>query len=62
MKDVQYLDNNFEQYYFIPWPECQLFDELEDDDNVIPVGLQNMVGSFVSKELIAELNEKNDGL
>ena len=53
--DSQYLDNNYQKYYFIPWPECQYFDEIGDDDQVIPVSTQSMVGSFVDEELIGNL-------
>lgn len=55
--DIQYLDNNMDTYYFIPHPECQFFDEMDDDENVIPINIQGMCGSFVSLELINSLNE-----
>lgn len=55
--DPQYLDNNMDQYYFIPYPECSFFDEMDDDENVIPVNIQGMCGSFVGLELISSLNE-----
>lgn len=56
--DVQYLDNKFERYYLITWPDCQQFDELEDDERVIPIVLPGTTtpASFVSVELIEELN------
>ena len=57
--DPQHLNNNFERYYFIPWPECQYFDEEFEDPEVIPIATQDMVGSFVSAEWIAYLNEND---
>ena len=57
LTDPQYLDLNYERYYFIPFPDCQYFDELDDDDNVIPVCTQVMTGSFVSMEFIDNLQE-----
>lgn len=53
LKDGQYLDNNYEQYYFVPWPECQYYEDLEDDDHVIPICTQIMNGCFVDKEWVA---------
>lgn len=55
--DPQYLDNNMDKYYFIPSPECDFFDEMDDDENVIPVNIQGMCGSFVNLELISSLDE-----
>ena len=52
--DPQYLDNHFERYYFIPWPDCQIYDNLDDDENVIPINIQGMTGSFVNAEWIAD--------
>lgn len=57
MFDPQYLDNNYERFYFIPWPDCQIFDEIGDDDNVIPVSLQDIVGSFVNVEWVETARE-----
>lgn len=62
--DPQYLDMNFEQYYLITWPECQQFDEfIEAEDMVFPIVIPGTTtpASFVNKELIAELIER-DGL
>ena len=54
MLDVQYLDSKYSTYYFVPWPDCQFFDEMdEDDDHVIPVWRQSLLGSFVDAEWIA---------
>lgn len=61
--DPQYLDNNFEQFYLIPWPDCQFFDEIEDnEDDVFPIIIPGTTtpASFVSMEFIARLAE--DGL
>ena len=46
----QWLDNNYETWYFVPWPDCQYFDELDDDEHVIPVNTQVGCGSFVNAE------------
>ena len=48
--DPQWLDNHYEHWYFVPWPDSQYFDDMEDDYNVIPVNTQTMVGSFVYAE------------
>lgn len=59
--DSQYLDNNFDRYYLIPWPDCQGFDEIEDveDDEVIPTYIQGTTtpATFVSEKLISRLKE-----
>ena len=44
--DPQWLDMHYEKWYFVPWPDCQFFDDLEDDYNVVPVH----GGSFVNAE------------
>jgi len=59
--DLQYLDNNFERYYLIPWPECQQFDKIESDD-IIPIVIPGTTipASFVSIDLIEELREEQE--
>ena len=52
--DIQYLDNNYERYYFIPYPECKFFDDMDADDFVIPVNTQIFQGSFVDARWIAD--------
>ena len=47
MYDPQYLDMNYEQYYFIPWPDSQLFEE-EDTEKEFIVPVEG--GVFLSKE------------
>lgn len=49
----QWLDNHYEQWYFVPWPDCQYFDDMEDDEHVVPVCNQIMTGSFVDMEWAA---------
>ena len=58
--DPQYLDNNMDIYYFIPYPECKFFDEMDDDENVIPINIQGMCGSFVNAEFISCYEEETD--
>ena len=45
MYDPQWLDMNYDTYYFIPWPDSQTFLEVVDGDNVV-LGPGN--GVFVS--------------
>jgi len=49
MRDPQWLDMNYEKYYFIPWPDSQYFDDA-DEDEVIRV--EN--GVLVSMSYICE--------
>ncbi len=60
--DPQYLDNNFERYYLITWPECQFFDQFDADDAVYPTVLPGTTtpASFVSMDFIAELAEQEN--
>ena len=51
--NAQWLDNHYEQWYFVPFPECKFFDDMEDDYNVVPVNSQVMCGSFVNMEWAA---------
>ena len=59
--DVQYLDNKFDRYYLITWPECQQFDEVESDD-IIPIVLPGTTtpASFVPIDLIEQLREEQN--
>lgn len=52
--DPQYLDNNFTRYYFIPYPECKIFDE-NDRENVHTVPVSD--GTFVEIDWVDELLE-----
>lgn len=45
--DPQYLENTYELYYFVPLPDCERFDEL-DEENEHTVCVSN--GTFVEKE------------
>ena len=48
------MDNNYARYYFVPWPDCQEFEELDDiGEHVIPVVTADMTGDFVEAEWIA---------
>lgn len=47
MYDPQYLDMNYERYYFIPWPDSQLFEE-EDPEKEFIVPVEG--GVFLSME------------
>lgn len=49
----QYLDNHYESWYFVPWPDSQFFEDMEYDDYVIPVSTQIMTGCFVNAEWAA---------
>ncbi len=49
MFDLQYLDMTYEGYYFIPWPDSQLYDEYLDKGGVVPTD----GGCFVNMEWIA---------
>lgn len=51
MYDPQYLDMNYEQYYFIPFPDSQYFEE-EDPDEEFIVRAED--GVFLSKEWLNE--------
>ena len=31
MPDVQYMDMFYFRYYFVPWPDCQKFQELDKE-------------------------------
>ena len=31
MFDPQWLDMQYEKYYFIPWPDSQYYDDVDDD-------------------------------
>lgn len=53
LTNVQFLDNNYEQFYFVPYPDCKYFDQFDDDDHVVPVNTQAMCGSFVHAEWAA---------
>ena len=44
MYDPQWLDMNYDRYYFIPWPDSQYFDNVDDEDADI-VRVEN--GAFV---------------
>lgn len=55
LKDIQDMDNNYARYYFVPWPVCQEFEELDDiGEHVIPVVTADMTGDFVEAEWIAK--------
>lgn len=47
MYDPQYLDMNYERYYFIPWPDSQLFEE-EDPEKEFIMPVEG--GVFLSME------------
>lgn len=47
MYDPQYLDMNYEQYYFIPWPDSQIVEEGIDEEFIVPA---EDGGVFLSKE------------
>ena len=51
MRDPQWLDMNYEKYYFIPWPDSQYFSEASDEI----VRVEN--GVFVSMWYICEDDE-----
>ena len=48
MYDPQWLDMRYEKYYFVPWPDSQYFDNVDDDDAVV----KTEGGVFVSMEWI----------
>ena len=49
--DPQYLDLNYEQYYFIPWPDSQTVEEEVDEEFIVPA---EDGGVFLSKEWLDE--------
>lgn len=54
--DVQYLDMNYDQYYFIPWPDSQILLELDPEkENWSYTDPDFPSGAFVSKEWLNEL-------
>ena len=56
MRDPQWLDMNYERYYFIPWPDSQYFSNVDDDE---VVRVEN--GVFVSMEWLLEDENDEDG-
>ena len=53
MFDPQWLDMNYEKYYFIPWPDSQYYDDVDDDADVVRVE----GGVFVGMEWLFEDDE-----
>lgn len=51
--DAQSLDNNFSTWYFVPFPQSKFFENMEDDDHVVPVYNQVIEGCFVEAEWAA---------
>lgn len=51
MFDPQYLDMNYEQYYFISFPDSQYFEEEDPDEKFI---VRTEDGVFLSKEWLNE--------
>jgi hypothetical protein len=45
----------YEQYYYVPWPECQEYQEFEDFDMVaIPT---DDAAYFIEKEWVDSIND-----
>jgi hypothetical protein len=57
MFDPQWLDMNYEKYYFVPWPDCQVYEDIDDDD---PDVVRVEGGAFVSMRWLFEDEEEND--
>ena len=61
MFDPQWLDMNYEKYYFVPWPDCQIYADMDidcDDPGIVYVG----GGMFVSQKWIYDkIDDNEDG-
>ena len=57
MFDPQWLDMNYEKYYFVPWPDCQVYEDIDDDD---PDVVRVEGGAFVSMRWLFEDKEEDD--
>ena len=48
LPDVQYMDNNYECYYLVPWPDYQKLEELDPEhEHVVPVIINHQPYCFV---------------
>ena len=57
MFDSQWLDMNYDKYYFVPWPDSQYYDEIDNDDAVVRV----QDGVFVNLRWLYEDDEEDNG-
>ena len=56
MFDPQWLDMNYEKYYFVPWPDSQYYDDIDNEEFVCRV----QDGAFVSMRWLFEDEEEDD--
>ena len=54
MPDIQYMDMFYFRYYFVPWPDCQKFQELDEEQvYVIPTFIGEQQGCFVNAKWVS---------
>ncbi len=54
----QYMDMHYEKWYLVPWPDCQIFDEMEGaDEGTVPVYVDEVPATFVSQDWLFNENE-----
>ena len=53
MFDPQWLDMNYEKYYFVPWPDSQVYDDIDNEEFV----WRTQDGAFVNMEWICKRDD-----
>lgn len=49
--DPQYMDINYQQWYLVPSPDCQIFDEMEGSEyGTVPTWIDGKPVTFVDPE------------
>lgn len=61
MPDVQEMDMNYDRYYLVPWPDCQKFEELDEECiYVIPTYVDGEPVCFVDAEWVGRDYDDED--
>lgn len=61
MPDVQEMDKKYDRYYMVPWPDCQKFDELDDEQTwTIPTYYEGQPVTFVDCDWVKENYYQDD--
>ena len=49
--DPQYMDMNYSRWYLVPWPDCQMFDEMDEfREGTHPTWIDGQPATFVDPE------------
>lgn len=60
-RDPQYMDMNYQKWYFVPWPDCQVIDEMEGaEERTVPVCIDGVLGTFVDPEWLFDEEEEEE--